>query len=97
MPEIGAYTPGWSRTFEPERDKDRDRDEADEDAGPDVQLTTFTDWKQIAKWYARLQGERMTVDDSVRKKRLTSSPGERKHRRKRRAGSTISSRAMCVT
>ena len=36
--------------------------------GPDVQLTTFTDWKQIAQWYAKLQGERMTVDDSVRKK-----------------------------
>ena len=36
--------------------------------GPDVQLTTFTDWKQVAQWYAKLQGERMTVDDSVRKK-----------------------------
>ena len=35
---------------------------------PDVQLTTFTDWKQVAAWYAKLQGERMTVDDSVRKK-----------------------------
>ncbi len=35
--------------------------------GPDVQLTTFTDWKQIAEWYAKLQGERMTVDDRVRK------------------------------
>ena len=40
----------------------------DEETGPDVQLTTFTDWKQIAQWYAKLQGERMTVDDSVRKK-----------------------------
>ncbi len=35
--------------------------------GPDVQLTTFVDWKQIASWYAKLQGERMTVDDRVRK------------------------------
>src|SRR6266436_59833 len=50
----------------PERDKEKD--EAEEDAGPDVQLTTFTDWKQVAQWYAKLQGERMTVDDSVRKK-----------------------------
>ncbi len=33
-----------------------------------MQLTTFTDWKQVAQWYAKLQGERMTVDDSVRKK-----------------------------
>ncbi len=49
-------------------DRDKNRDEADEATGPDVQLTTFTDWKQIAQWYAKLQGERMTVDDSVRKK-----------------------------
>src|SRR5713101_2107653 len=49
-------------------ERDKDRDETEEDAGPDVQLTTFTDWKQVAQWYAKLQGERMTVDDSVRKK-----------------------------
>ncbi len=55
------------KDIQPERDKDRDKDE-DEETGPDVQLTTFTDWKQIAQWYAKLQGERMTVDDSVRKK-----------------------------
>jgi len=54
------------KDIQPERDKDRD--EADEETGPDVQLTTFTDWKQVAQWYAKLQGERMTVDDSVRKK-----------------------------
>ncbi|MGA2965915.1 MAG: DUF3857 domain-containing protein [Terriglobales bacterium] len=52
----------------PERDKDKDKDEAEEDTGPDVQLTTFTDWKRVAEWYAKLQGERMTVDDRVRKK-----------------------------
>ncbi|MGB9202784.1 MAG: DUF3857 domain-containing protein, partial [Terriglobales bacterium] len=49
-------------------DREKNREEADEEPGPDVQLTTFTDWKQIAQWYAKLQGERMTVDDSVRKK-----------------------------
>ncbi|MFZ0796877.1 MAG: DUF3857 domain-containing protein [Terriglobales bacterium] len=54
------------KDIQPERDKDKD--EADEETGPDVQLTTFTDWKQVAQWYAKLQGERMTVDDSVRKK-----------------------------
>jgi tetratricopeptide (TPR) repeat protein/transglutaminase-like putative cysteine protease len=54
------------KDIQPKRDKDRD--EADEETGPDVQLTTFTDWKQVAQWYARLQGERMTVDDSVRRK-----------------------------
>ena len=54
------------KNIQPERD--RDRDETEEETGPDVQLTTFTDWKQVAQWYAKLQGERMTVDDSVRKK-----------------------------
>jgi len=54
------------KDIQPERDKDRD--ETEDDAGPNVQLTTFTDWKQVAQWYAKLQGERMAVDDSVRKK-----------------------------
>src|SRR5882762_1438820 len=49
-------------------DRDKEKDEAEEDAGPDVQLTTFTDWKQVAQWYAKLQGERMTIDDSVLRK-----------------------------
>jgi len=49
-------------------DRDKEKDEVEEDTGPDVQLTTFTDWKQVAQWYAKLQGERMTIDDSVRKK-----------------------------
>jgi tetratricopeptide (TPR) repeat protein/transglutaminase-like putative cysteine protease len=52
---------------QPQRDKDSDNDE-NPDTGPDVQLTTFTDWKQVADWYAKLQGERMTVDEGVRKK-----------------------------
>ena len=56
-------------------DRDKDKDEADEDTGPDVQLTTFTDWKQVSQWYAKLQGERMTVDDSVRKKALELAKG----------------------
>ncbi len=58
------------KNIQPERDKDKDKEkeEAEEEKVPDVQLTTFTGWKQVAEWYARLQGERMTVDDSVRKK-----------------------------
>jgi tetratricopeptide (TPR) repeat protein/transglutaminase-like putative cysteine protease len=64
------------KDIQPERDKNKD-DDADEETGPDVQLTTFTDWKQVAQWYAKLQGERMTVDDSVRKKaeELTKGAG----------------------
>jgi tetratricopeptide (TPR) repeat protein/transglutaminase-like putative cysteine protease len=58
------------KDIQPERDKDKDKEkeEAEEEKVPDVQLTTFTGWKQVAEWYAKLQGERMTVDDSVRKK-----------------------------
>src|ERR1035437_5632918 len=54
------------KDIRPERDNDKD--EMDEETGPDVQLTTFTDWKQIAQWYAKLQGERMMVDEGVRRK-----------------------------
>src|SRR5256885_9761491 len=49
------------KDFRPDRDKDADRDDED-DSSPDVQITTFTDWKQVAQWYARLQGERMVLD-----------------------------------
>jgi len=72
--------------LEPERNTDKTKDdEADESPGPDVQLTTFTDWQQIAHWYASLQGERMTVDDRVRKQAedLTqgaATPEEKAHR-----------------
>jgi transglutaminase-like putative cysteine protease/tetratricopeptide (TPR) repeat protein len=66
------------KNIQPERDKDKakaKKDEADDETGPDVQLTTFTDWKQVAEWYAKLQGERMTVDDSVRQKALELTKG----------------------
>jgi transglutaminase-like putative cysteine protease/tetratricopeptide (TPR) repeat protein len=56
------------KDIQPERDKTKDENDTDDQTGPDVQLTTFTDWKQIAQWYTKLQGERMAVDDSVRKK-----------------------------
>ncbi|MGA7635130.1 MAG: DUF3857 domain-containing protein [Terriglobales bacterium] len=61
----------WTvKNIQPDRDRDKDKERDDEadDSTPDVQLTTFTDWKQIAEWYAKLQGERMTIDDSVQKK-----------------------------
>ena len=53
------------KDIEPEKDEDRDEEE---ESGPDVQLTTFTDWKQIAQWYGKLQGERVILDDATRKK-----------------------------
>ncbi|MGB7332451.1 MAG: DUF3857 and transglutaminase domain-containing protein, partial [Terriglobales bacterium] len=71
------------KDIRPERDKNKEDD--DEETGPDVQLTTFTDWKQIAQWYAKLQGERMTGDDSVQKKadeltKGTDTPTEKARR-----------------
>lgn len=57
------------RGIEPNRDKDQDPDDdADDETGPDVQLSTFTDWNQIAHWYAKLLVERMVLDDGVRRK-----------------------------
>lgn len=51
------------------KDKDEDADQADdEDDFPDVQITTFKDWQSVARWYAKLQGERVVVDDSVKRK-----------------------------
>ncbi len=52
-------------------DRKRQREEDDFDAGdeqPDIQLSTFADWLQVAHWYAKLQDERVVVDDSVRQK-----------------------------
>src|ERR1700674_2802196 len=74
MGERRRYT--WVvKDIQPDRDKEKD--ETEEDAGPDVQLTPFTDWKQVAQWYAKLQGERMMVDENVRKKaeELTKGAG----------------------
>src|SRR6202166_778258 len=53
-------------------------DHASEDEAqshPDIQITTFMDWKQVAQWYAKLQGERMLVDDSVRRKAAELTKG----------------------
>src|SRR5271169_5319273 len=37
------------KDIQPERDKNKDKDkDEDEPTGPDVQLTTFTDWEQVA-------------------------------------------------
>jgi tetratricopeptide (TPR) repeat protein len=48
-------------------DRKREREEGfDFDDTPDVQLSTFSDWQQVAHWYAGLQGERVTLSDGVR-------------------------------
>ena len=70
------------KNAEPESDQTNNdqtnSDQANEDeveSHPDIQITTFTDWKQVAQWYAKLQGERMLVDDSVRRKAAELTKG----------------------
>jgi len=64
--ERRIYT--WTiQDFVPER-KHEDDEEAEPDFAPDVQMSTFSDWQQVGQWYARLQSDRVVVDESVRKK-----------------------------
>jgi len=56
----------WSvKNFVPDGKK-REQEEIDDT--PDVQLSSFTDWQQIATWYTKLQSERAVPDDAVKKK-----------------------------
>ncbi|HLW51760.1 MAG TPA: DUF3857 domain-containing protein [Candidatus Angelobacter sp.] len=55
------------KTKRTDQQEAEDEDENEQEF-PDVQLTTFKDWQAIARWYAKLQGERVVVDDAVRKK-----------------------------
>lgn len=56
----------WTvKNFVPDRKK-REREAADDT--PDVQLSSFTDWQQIAIWYAKLQSGRALPDAVVTKK-----------------------------
>jgi transglutaminase-like putative cysteine protease/tetratricopeptide (TPR) repeat protein len=68
-----------------EKEDDADSPQDEEDDFPEIQLSTFQDWGQVAHWYAQLQGERVVVDDAVKKKaaELTQgvSTGEEKARR----------------
>lgn len=65
--ERRIYT--WTvRDFVPDRKHDREAIREEPDYTPDVQLSTFADWQQVGQWYAKLQGNRVVVDDSVRNK-----------------------------
>jgi len=57
----------WTvKNFVPDRSKRNDDEEADDFA--DVQLSSFTDWQQIATWYAKLQSDRATPDEALKAK-----------------------------
>lgn len=53
----------------PKRTKDSgEEEEGPSNLGPDVQISTFADWQQVAKWYAKLEGDQAVPDDTLRKK-----------------------------
>jgi tetratricopeptide (TPR) repeat protein len=76
------------RDIKPDRrDMDllEDDDDDDDDEFSEIQLTSFSDWKQVAEWYAKLQGERVSADPAIKKKaaELTAgatTPIEKAHR-----------------
>jgi tetratricopeptide (TPR) repeat protein len=49
-------------------EKKKSRKEIEEEAQPDVQLTTFANWEHVASWYKPLQQEQMSPNDELRKK-----------------------------
>ena len=58
----------WTvKNFVPDRSKQNDDDEEDKESA-DVQLSSFTDWQQIANWYAKLQSDRAAPDEAVKAK-----------------------------
>jgi len=76
----------WTRkNIAPNHDLSAEEEIAEIPDEPDVQVSSFTDWQQVADWYAKLQGEQMAVNDNVRKKaddltRGASKPEEKAHR-----------------
>ena len=65
----------WTiRDTVPDRKRDRSI-ELEPDFTPDVQLSTFSSWEQVAQWYAQLQGDRVVVDENVRKKVVELTQG----------------------
>jgi tetratricopeptide (TPR) repeat protein len=73
------------KDFTPDRKRDRDEDFDESDLLPDVQMSSFTDWQQIARWYSQLQGSQAVDDDAVRQKaaeitRGATTPADKAHR-----------------
>ena len=73
------------KDFTPDRKRDRDEELDESDFLPDVQISSFTDWQQVAHWYSQLQGLRAADDDVVRKKaaeltRGATTPSEKARR-----------------
>jgi tetratricopeptide (TPR) repeat protein/transglutaminase-like putative cysteine protease len=63
---VENIAPDRSDKGESSQEVDLTTDERDEQ--PEIQLTTFKNWQEIATWYAKLQSQQVVVDDSIRKK-----------------------------
>ena len=64
------------RDITPDRKPKKERVDSEEENRPDVQLTTFNDWQQVAHWYAKLQGQQVIVNDEIKKKADDLTRGE---------------------
>ncbi len=70
---LRVYT--WTeQNLKPPKSYEEDAD-AESEYTPDVQMTSFADWKQVAAWYAKLQGSQVVVDDAIRAKALELTQG----------------------
>ena len=70
---LRLYT--WTeQNLKPPKLYEEDED-ADTEYAPDVQMTSFADWKQVAVWYAKLQGTQVVVDDAIRAKAVELTRG----------------------
>ena len=70
---LRLYT--WTgQNLKPPKLYEEDED-SDTEYTPDVQMTSFADWKQVAVWYAKLQGSQVVVDDAIRAKALELTRG----------------------
>jgi transglutaminase-like putative cysteine protease/Tfp pilus assembly protein PilF len=57
----------WTiKNFVPKRGK-RDEGEEEDDT-PDIQLSSFADWQEVSRWYAKLQSERAVPDETIKKR-----------------------------
>jgi Flp pilus assembly protein TadD len=51
-----------------DEDQAKKTKESSEPKSPDVQLTTFASWEDVARWYAKLERDRVQPDDRIRAK-----------------------------
>jgi len=74
--ENGWITYEWRSSYLPPDDADKKKEkpekksnkELKEEARPDVELTTFSNWEEVGAWYRPLQKSRMLATEELRKK-----------------------------